>query len=102
MFQPPCGIFQPRKCLPLRYAPLEIELELADVLDPIVGEFSLETDPHATQLKARNTPTNWKIENCGVKLDSCTLDNTLGNSYTPRFMGGKTINIVCHTFTATL
>ena len=33
MFQPLCGIFQQTKYLPLRYAPLEIELELADVLD---------------------------------------------------------------------
>ena len=37
MFQPLSGLFQQTKYLPLRYAPLEIELELADVLDPIIN-----------------------------------------------------------------
>jgi hypothetical protein len=36
MFQPLCGLFQQTKNLPLRYAPLEIELELANVLEPII------------------------------------------------------------------
>ncbi len=38
MFQPLCGLFQQTKYLPLRYAPLEIELELADVNDPIMSD----------------------------------------------------------------
>ena len=37
MFQPLCGLFQQTKYLPLRYAPLEIELELADVLEPLIN-----------------------------------------------------------------
>ena len=103
MFQPLCGIFQQTKYLPLRYAPLEIELELADVLDPIVSEgFALEADPDATKFKASNTSLAWKIENCQVKVDLCTLDNALDNSYTSHFLGGKTINIVYNTFISTL
>ncbi len=95
MFQPLCGIFQQTKYLPLRYAPLEIELELADVADPIVSTFGASfTDA--------NTSTSWKIENCMVKVDLCTLDNALDNSYVSHFMGGKTINIVFNTFISTL
>ena len=72
MFQPLCGLFQQTKYLPLRYAPLEIELELADVLDPLINL-------DATFLAA-NTSQLWKIENCMVKVDLCTLDNALENS----------------------
>ncbi len=95
MFQPLCGIFQQTKYLPLRYAPLEIELELADVSDPIVSTFG-------AAFTAANTSTSWKIENCMVKVDLCTLDNALDNSYVSHFMGGKTINIVFNTFISTL
>jgi hypothetical protein len=94
MFQPLCGLFQQTKYLPLRYAPLEIELELADVLDPLVN---LEAP-----FTAGNTSQLWKIENCMVKVDLCTLDNALENSYVSHFMGGKTINIVYNTFISTL
>jgi hypothetical protein len=94
MFQPLCGLFQQTKYLPLRYAPLEIELELADVLDPLINLNSV--------FLAANTSQLWKIENCMVKVDLCTLDNALENSYVSHFMGGKTINIVYNTFISTL
>ena len=51
---------------------------------------------------AANTSVLWKIKNCMVKVDLCTLDNALDNSYTSHFMGGKTINIVYNTFISTL
>ena len=102
MFQPLCGLFQQTKYLPLRYAPLEIELELADVLDPIVSEFVLADANDASKFNPDNTSLLWKIENCMVKVDICTLDNALENSYVSHFMGGKTINIVYNTFISTL
>ena len=37
-----------------------------------------------------------------VKVDLCTLDNALENSYVSHFMGGKTINIVYNTFISSL
>ena len=95
MFLPLCGLFQQTKYLPLRYAPLEIELELADVNDPIVSDF-------AGAFLENNTSVLWKIENCMVKVDLCTLDNALENSYVSHFVGGKTINIVYNTFISTL
>ena len=37
-----------------------------------------------------------------VKVDLCTLDNALENSYVSHFMSGKTINIVYNTFISSL
>ncbi len=55
MFQPLCGLLQQTKYLPSRYAPLGIELELADVLDPIVSDFAAEDSIVAGVFKASNT-----------------------------------------------
>ena len=88
-------VYSKTKYLPLRYAPLEIELELADVIDPIVSGFN-------AAFTAANTSILWKIQNCMVKVDLCTLDNALENSYVSHFMGGKTINIAYNTFISTL
>ena len=88
MFQPLSGIFQQTKYLPLRYAPLEIELELADQTDPIVSYFQ-DSSSSVGVFKSTNTTTAWKIQICMVKVDLCTLDNALENSYVSHFMGGK-------------
>ena len=103
MFKPLSGIFQQTKYLPLRYSPIEIELELADAYDPIISSgFALDTDTTPNVFRASNTSIQWKLENCMVKVDLCTLDSALDNSYTSHFLGGKTINIVYNTFISTL
>ncbi len=46
------------------WRPLEVELELADVTDPIVSDgFALETDTDPNVFKASNTSVLWEIEN---------------------------------------
>jgi hypothetical protein len=40
MFKPLCGIFNQTQYLPLRYMPIELELELADNDAPIITDFS--------------------------------------------------------------
>ncbi len=54
-FQPLGGVVQQTKYLMIRHAPFEIEIELsvADVLDPIVSYFVLETDLDAIKYKAK-------------------------------------------------
>ncbi len=90
-FKPLCGILMQSKYIPLRYCPIEIELELADVLEPILsGAYS--------DFTAANTSYNWKLENCMMKVDLCTLDNALDNNYTAHLLGGKSLNIVYNTF----
>ncbi len=61
-------MFMQSKYLPLAYAPLEIEKELADNSEPIVN------DTLAAFTEA-NTSNNYKLENCMIKCDVCTLDN---------------------------
>ena len=90
-FKPLCGLLMQSKYIPLRYCPIEIELELADVSEPIVfGTYGAFTPA--------NTSYNWKLENCMMKVDLCTLDNALDNNYTSHLLGGKSLNIVYNTF----
>ncbi len=90
-FKPLCGLFMQTKYMPLRYCPLEIELELADVTEPIISA------PFAP-FTAANTSYIWKLENCMMKVDLCTLDNALDNNYTSHLLWGKSLNIVYNTF----
>ena len=96
MFKPLCGIFQQTKYLPLRYCPLEIELELANQDEPIVmPAFGAEFTP-------TNTSALWKLQNCMVKMDLGTLDNALDNSYVNHLLSGKSLNVVYNTFISSL
>jgi hypothetical protein len=92
-FKPLAGILMQTKFLPLRYCPLEIELELADADDPVITNFTGQTDNSAA-----TTSIQWKLESCMLKADLCTLDNALDNNYTSHLMGGKELNIVYNTF----
>ena len=80
------------KYIPLRYCPLEIELELADVTEPIISA------PFNGQFTDANTAYIWKLENCMMKVDLCTLDNALDNNYVTHLLSGKSLNIVYNTF----
>jgi hypothetical protein len=97
MFKPLSGLLSQTKYLPLRYTPLEIELELAEIDDPIVSF------PNTSlQFTQATTSVSWRIENCMVKVDMCTLDNALDNSYVSHLLSGKTLNIVYNTFISSL
>jgi hypothetical protein len=91
-FKPLCGLFMQTKYIPLRYCPLEIELELADTTEPIVSA------PLVGQFTIANTSYTWKLENCMMKVDLCTLDNALDNNYVTHLLAGKSLNIVYNTF----
>ena len=75
LFEPLSGILNQQKFLPLKWAPLTIELELVDDKnEPIMSQFSKTTQ---TGFSATNTSTLWSINNVQVKTDVCTLDNLL-------------------------
>jgi hypothetical protein len=95
-FKPLCGIFQQTKFIPLRYCPPEIELELADMTDPI-----LTSSDGITTVTANFDATisnSWKLESCQLKCDICILDNALENNYVAHLLAGKSIHIVYNTF----
>jgi len=45
-----------------------------------------------------STSTNWSINNVQVKVDVCTLDNALNNSYVEHLLSGKALPIKYSTF----
>ena len=81
-FKPLCGIFMQSKYLPLRYAPIEIELSLSDATEPIVSE-------QLGNFTTANTSYLYKLENCRLKCVVCTLDNALDNKYVSNLLSGK-------------
>jgi hypothetical protein len=101
MFKPLSGLLSQTKYLPLRYTPLEIELELADVEDPIIVP-SEARNVNPLLYSLRNTSVKWKLQNFMVKVDMCTLDNALDNTYVSHLLSGKTMNIVYNTFVSSL
>jgi hypothetical protein len=100
-FKPLSGIFMQTKFLPLRYCPLEFELELADADQPIVVRDDggiTPADAAAQALFLASIGTVYHLEMCQIKADVCTLDNPLDNSYTSHLLNGRNLNIVYNTF----
>ena len=94
LFKPLSGLLNQNKMLPIRYAPITIELELVDaVTDPVI---TLQTT--GTDFLAATTSNDWQIENVQVKVDVCTLDNALDNSYAQHLLSGKSLPISYNTF----
>ena len=97
LFKPLSGILNQNKYLPLKWAPLTIELELVDDKnEPILSQFSKPTAGDG--FTAANTSTDWSINNVMVKTDVCTLDNALDNSYYQHVNSGKSLPIHYNTF----
>ena len=75
------GLLNQTKMLPIRYAPLELELEL-------VNDFG----------DAQQGSLNWKISDVQLKCDLVTLDNALENSYAQHLLSGKALPINYNTY----
>ena len=95
IFKPLCGLFNQSKYLPLRYMPIELELELADNNEPIITDWDM-------LYTEETTSTSWRIENCQLKCDILSLDNSLDNSYVNHLLGGNTLKIVYDTYISSL
>ena len=70
-----------RKYLPLKYLPLEIELELVGtVTDPIVIKDAKDYSGSITYTSAL-VSNAWQLEQCKIRCDLINLDNTLQNEF---------------------
>ena len=67
-FTPMSGLFSQGKYLPIRYAPIQIELELVSNGDDVVDSSG-----------ASNKSGSFMIQNVQLKADLVTLDNSLDN-----------------------
>ena len=102
LFKPLSGLLNQNRMLPIRYAPITIELELVDsVTDPIVDPTNSPTLGGFTFTPAV-TSRNWSINKVQVKVDVCTLDNALDNSYAQHLLQGKSFPISHNTFVSQL
>jgi hypothetical protein len=95
MFKPMLGLVLQQKLLPVKYAPIVIELELCNSnLDPIITPDKLNNTLAVVPVfTAAVTGKDWSIENICVKVDCCTLDNHLNNKYTAHLLAGKALPI---------
>ena len=85
IFKPLFGIFSNQeKLLPLRYMPLQIELELVNSAAGAV---------HVGAWEGQNNTSNWGISDIQCKCDLPTLDNALGNEYASHLLSGKSLPI---------
>ncbi len=93
-FKPLSGILNQNKLIPLRFAPITIELELVDTFtDPIINNFAA-----AGGFTAVNSSQLWQIEQVQCKVDVCTLDNALHNSYVEHLLQGNSLPLSYNTF----
>ena len=92
MFEPMLGIFNQEKLIPLRYCPIQIELELVNqqadavTIEPIEG-FS--------------NGVNWDFSDIQCKCDLLELDSPLSNEYASRLLSGKSLPISFNTWNHT-
>jgi hypothetical protein len=104
LFKSLSGILNQNKMIPLRYAPITIELELVDdKREPIVSGQSAYDLPNDANFAFKafnenNMSVDWQINNVQVKCDVCTLDNALDNSYAQNLLQGKSLPITYNTF----
>ena len=83
------GLFNQEKLIPLRYCPIQIELELVNSLfDAIVMR-----DVYASGL--------WNISGIQCKCDLLTLDDTLDTEYASHPLSGKSLPIYFATWSET-
>ena len=81
MFKPLFGLFKQEKLIPLRYCPLQIELEL---VSSMTDAFVNNDGTHVA---------NWDVTDIQCKLDLLTLDHSLENEYASHLLSGKSLPI---------
>ncbi len=86
-FTPMCSLFRQEKYLPLRYMPIQLELELVgNGAEVAQGSLSVL---NPTPAKSED----FLINSVQLKCDLCELDNTLDNEYTKFLIDGKDLPI---------
>jgi hypothetical protein len=81
------------KFIPLRYCPLEIELELANADDGLITTGGGITDLGSKASFEGSISKDYHLEMCQLKADVCTLDNALDNSYTEHLTSKRSSHI---------
>ena len=102
-FKPLCGIFSQYKYIPLKYAPITIELELVNsATEPLIittGAGNADGNfPSGTSDQSQNNSNQWEINNVKLSCDLCHLHNDLNNAYNEHLLSGKSLPLTMTTF----
>jgi hypothetical protein len=83
-FKPMLGLFSQEKLIPLRYCPIQIELELVNQQADAVTTAPTE---------GFGNGVNWDITDIQCKCDLLELDSSLQNEYASHLLSGKSLPI---------
>ena len=92
MFKPMLGLSNQEKLIPLRYCPIQIELELVNSPADAV---SLEV------VEGSNAGSAWDVSDIQCTCDLLTLDSSLDNEYASHLLSGKPLPINFNTWNHT-
>ena len=92
MFKPMLGLFNQDKLLPLRYCPIQIELEFVNSQDDAATIGTAEGFTNGAK---------WDISDIQCKCDLLTLGNSLDNEYASHLLSGKSLPINFNTWNHT-
>ena len=84
MFKPMLGLFNQEKLIPLRYCPIQIELELVNQQTDAVS---------IVPANGFGNGSNWDITDIQCKCDLLELDSSLQNEYASHLLSGKSLPI---------
>ena len=86
------GLFNQEKLIPLRYCPIQIELELVNQQADAVTTETSQGFPN---------DANWDISDMQCKCDLLELDSSLSNEYASHWLSGKSLPINFNTWNHT-
>ena len=92
VFKPMRGLFNQDKLLPLRYCPIQIELEFVNSQDDAATIGTAEGFTNGAK---------WDISDIQCKCDLLTLGNSLDNEYASHLLSGKSLPINFNTWNHT-
>ena len=92
MFKPMLGLFNQDNLIPLRYCPIQIELELVNSQADAVTTETAEGFPNGV---------NWDISDIQCKCGLLELDSSLQNEYASHLLSGKSLPINFYTWNHT-
>ena len=92
MFKPMLGLLNQEKLIPLRYCPIQIELELVNQQADAVTTETAE---------GFSNGVNWNISDIQCKCDLLELDSSLQNEYASHLLSGKSLPINFNTWNHT-
>ena len=109
--KPCCGFVQSGYYPPILYCPLEFIFEIcSDQQEPVINPATpvagtqVEDDVNGLYFTTRNTTTSWAIQNCILRCELITVDNSVNNNVVSHLLKGGRLRMVYpayHSFSQT-